>query len=175
MKRLALPCLICCLTITVLAIWQKSHADEPPVHIAEDLPPLKARATPGGILHRHIGTYVTIEGVRQKPGMMVPENSLVIDTVNGRKLPHSFSMEVKNCQLPVETRCVIKGYELGAFVGVPSAEFSRAAEVGYDANAMRRNTQTIFHWQPHFVPLVFVEPQGVTVTTKMSLRGLSQR
>lgn len=50
--------------------------------------------------------------------------TLVVDTVNGKRLPkpvYTIVDNIKEPGLPEDTRCVIRGYESGKIIGMPSA------------------------------------------------------
>jgi hypothetical protein len=80
---------------------------------------------PTGLLGYPLGTYLTIEGVRmEKEGGMIGTRTLLVDTINGRKLVKPVSIWIDNAKrpgLPKNKRCVIRGYESGKMVGVPIA------------------------------------------------------
>lgn len=79
----------------------------------------KADDIPNGRLGHPLGTYLTIEGVRaERPKSGV--NTLLVDTVNGKKLDTPIGIWVDNVDsLPKNTRCILRGYESGKMIGVP--------------------------------------------------------
>ncbi|MDD5598218.1 MAG: hypothetical protein PHV82_09750 [Victivallaceae bacterium] len=59
-----------------------------------------------------------------EPGMKVGTRTLIVDTVNGKKLAEPVSIWVENAKhpgLPKAVKCVIRGYESGKMIGVPFA------------------------------------------------------
>jgi len=79
----------------------------------------KADDVPNGKLGRPLGTYLTIEGIRAEKGK-VGVNTLLVDTVNGKKLDNPIGIWVENVEsLPKNTRCILRGYESGRMIGVP--------------------------------------------------------
>jgi len=74
---------------------------------------------PVGRLGYKLGTYLTIEGVRDTKGK-VGVQTLLVDTINGKKIETPVSVWIDNIEsLPAEKRCVIRGYESGKMIGVP--------------------------------------------------------
>ena len=74
-----------------------------------------------GRLGHPLGTYLTIEGVRDESGK-VGNYTLLVDTVNDQKLIKPIGVPISNIHragLPKNTRCVIRGYESGQMIGVP--------------------------------------------------------
>ena len=79
----------------------------------------RAEDIPGGKLGHPLGTYLTIEGVRAEEGK-VGVNTLLVDTVNGKKLDAPVGIWVENVDaLPKDTRCILRGYESGKMIGLP--------------------------------------------------------
>jgi hypothetical protein len=75
---------------------------------------------PNGLLGHRLGTYLTIEGVRATTGPYI--RTLLVDTVNGKKLDAPIPMWVENAKypgLPEKERCIIRGYETGQMIGAP--------------------------------------------------------
>jgi hypothetical protein len=124
---------------------------------------------PGGFFKDQLGTYLSIEGVLYDGGGKVESNSLVVDTVDGKKLDKPLLIVVKNVRLPAKTRCVLKGYELGEMIGRPPAEYDLTKELGKDPQELARRDATVWRWRPYFVPLIAVEPQGLEVTTQWGI------
>lgn len=79
----------------------------------------RADDIPSGRLGHPLGTYLTIEGVRAEEGK-VGVNTLLVDTVNGKRLGAPICIWVENVDsLPKDTRCIVRGYESGKMIGVP--------------------------------------------------------
>jgi len=114
--------------------------------------------------------YVTVEGVPYDACGKVESNSLVVDTVDGKKLDKPLLVVVKNVVLPAKTRCVLKGYELGEMIGRPPAEYDLYRELGKDTQELAERDATPWRWRPYFVPLVAVEPKGLEVSTQWGIR-----
>jgi hypothetical protein len=114
---------------------------------------------PVGILGVHLGQYVTIEGVRAEEGTFIGTQTLLVDTIGGKKLEKRIHIWVNNLELPAKKRCVFKGYESGQMIGTPPAEIDAAKEQGRVAGV----TQAGWQWHPHFVVLIVVEPKGLEV------------
>ena len=113
---------------------------------------------------------MTIEGVRAE-GIKVPTGTLLVDTVNGKKLDRPVPVVVRvqgfNATrfdlptafvLPPKRRCGLKGFESGEMIGVPSAVRDAAKELGRQDVPM---SPVGWQWRPHFVALVVVEPKGL--------------
>jgi hypothetical protein len=105
-----------------------------------------------------LGEYQTIEGVRVN-GTFTGNSTLLVDTVGGKKLDKPVSIWVENLELPAKKRCVLKGYELGRMIGTPPAVLAAAKEKGKSIIAV----QAAWQWQPYFVALVVVEPEGLEI------------
>ena len=122
---------------------------------------------PGGLLTDHTGKYLTIEGVKAEGGKL-ESNTLLVDTVDGKKLDKPVQLVVHveyikdhnlrraSFNLPSRQRCVFKGYESGEMVGVPPAVYTAAKEQGWKEVPMSPGH---WHWRPHFVALIVVEPK----------------
>ncbi|MDY0169578.1 MAG: hypothetical protein RBS80_23755 [Thermoguttaceae bacterium] len=79
----------------------------------------RADEIPNGRLGHRLGTYLTIEGIRAAKGK-VGVNTLIVDTVNGKKLDTPMGVWVENVDsLPKDSRCILHGYESGKMIGVP--------------------------------------------------------
>jgi len=90
---------------------------------------------PTGKLGFPLGTYLTVEGEAAKGGFKVnPTCTLVVDTVNGKRLQRPVSIVVENLNmkdpLPQQGRVVIKGYESGKMIGTPPGAIEAAKEAG---------------------------------------------
>ena len=118
---------------------------------------------PGGFLGDTLGEYLTIEGVPSDGRGKVESNTLVVDTLNGKKLDRPIPIRVRNVRLPAEGRCVLKGYELGEMIGRPPAEYAAAKEQGKDPDELARFDQTAWRWRPYFVVLIAVSPKELEV------------
>jgi hypothetical protein len=115
-----------------------------------------------------LGKYLTIEGVRTE-GAKVETGTLLVDTVNGRKLDQPIPVVVRAHAfdatrfdlptafvLPPKQRCVLKGFESGEMIGVPSAVRGAAKELGRDDVPM---SPVDWQWRPYFVALIVAEPE----------------
>jgi hypothetical protein len=153
-----------------LAVGESSavHAQRPAAAQTAQRLPLQPRQ-PGGFLNDRLGTYLTIEGVLYDGKGKVESNSLVVDTVDGRKLDKPLVILVKNVQLPAKKRCILKGYELGEMIGRPPAEYDLTKELGQDPEELARRDATPWNWRPYFVPLIAVEPKGLEVSTRWGI------
>jgi hypothetical protein len=80
---------------------------------------------PTGKLGHPIGTYLRIEGHRYvptKPPFKVEAGTMLVDTVQNTKLQSPVLLSISNVDIdsvPPEARCILKGYETGAWVGSP--------------------------------------------------------
>jgi hypothetical protein len=72
-----------------------------------------------GTLEKPLGTYVTVEGVREN-GIKSGVGTLHVDTVNGKKLETPVSVVLENLDLQDGTRYVLRGYETVEMVGQPA-------------------------------------------------------
>ena len=149
--------------VRLVLILVLSHAAVSALSAAEPLP-LKPRL-PSGYLTAQLGAYVTVEGVLYDGGGKVESNSLVVDTVNGKKLDKPLLIVLKNVRLPAKTRCVLKGYELGEMIGRPPAEYELYRELGKDTKELAERDATPWRWRPYFVPMIATEPKGLQVST----------
>jgi hypothetical protein len=118
---------------------------------------------PGGVLSDLIGTYQTIEGLRYEGNSKVESNTMIVDTLNGKKLDKPIQVLIRNVQLPAKQRCVLKGYELGEMIGRPPAEYDAARDRGEDAEELAKRDQTVWRWRPYFVVLIAAKPDGLEV------------
>ena len=106
-----------------------------------------------------LGEYLTIEGVRAERGK-VGTRTLIVDTLNGRKLRKPVPVWVDNLDLPSKQRCVLKGYETGSMIGDPPATLAAAREQGKKGSSP---TQAAWQWRPYFVVLIVKAPAGLEV------------
>jgi hypothetical protein len=90
---------------------------------------LRNGIVPTGSLGQLLGRYLTIEGLRVEEGR-VGVNTLLVDTVNGQKLPEPVPIWIENVDLPEAERCVVKGYENCHMIGLPPAVVEAARESG---------------------------------------------
>lgn len=137
-----------------------------PLALGQPLPPPgggKVEAAkprqPGGVFGSELGEYMTVEGVRID-GTFTGTRTLLVDTVNGKKLGKPTAIWVHNLDLPARQRCVLKGYESGEMIGTPPAYLAAAKEEG------RKDvftSQAAWQWHPHFVVLIVAELNGLTL------------
>jgi len=158
MKRLAYPKIVrataalCIIGISSVLVAQPPNASERPQKL-----PVRPRQ-PGGILKDSLGIYLTIEGTLYDGKGKVESNTLVVDTVDGNKLDETVMVLVRNLRLPAKTRCILKGYELGAMIGSPPALRQASKEQGQE---YVEQSAAAWRWRPYFVPLLVVEPLGL--------------
>ena len=122
---------------------------------------------PGGVLGDRLGEYLTIEGAGVEGGK-VETGSLVVDTVNGKKLDKPVTvlvrgldypaMTTRSINLPAKQRYVLKGYESGEMIGTPSGLLDAAKEQGRTDVLL---SQAVWRWRPYFVARIAVEPKGL--------------
>ena len=119
----------------------------------------EAQDIPDGGLGHPLGTYLTIEGVRAPQQYMSDTvNTLLVDTVNGKKLDTPVRICVENVEsLPKDTHCILRGYETGSMIGTPPAVIEAAKEDGKDVSLPQVG------WQFHrvFIVLSVVEPKDL--------------
>jgi len=119
----------------------------------------EAQDIPDGGLGHPLGTYLTIEGVRAPQQYMTDTvNTLLVDTVNGKKLDTPVRICVENVEsLPKDTHCILRGYETGSMIGTPPAVIEAAKEDGKDVSLPQVG------WQFHrvFIVLSVVEPKDL--------------
>jgi hypothetical protein len=119
---------------------------------------------PTGRLGEEVGTFLTIEGERQLAGGLVPRGPgkdprrLLVDKVNGVKLPHPVPIVLDNALLEVETRYVLRGYETGQMIGDPPG-------IEKEQAYMRKKPPNQAFWSFHtsFIVTSVVEPAGVEI------------
>lgn len=124
---------------------------------------------PGGILSDQLGVYLIIEGVPAEGGK-VESGTLLVDTVDGKKLAKPINLVVRGAyiadhnlqparlDIPAKQRCVLKGYESGEMIGVAPAVDAAAKEQGWQEVPM---SPVPWQWRPYFVALIVVEPKGL--------------
>lgn len=116
-----------------------------------------AQEVPAGRLGHPLGTYLKIEGVRIE-GPKTGGRTLLVDTVNGRKLAPPTDVAVENVEsLPASTRCILRGYETGGMVGLPPAVEKAAKEEGKSVNLPQAGWQ----FRRWFVVTSVVEPKDL--------------
>ncbi len=72
-----------------------------------------------GRLGYPLGTYLTVEGIREEKGK-VGTNTLLVEDVNVKKLDTPVSITAENISVvPVKERCIFRGYESGKMIGIP--------------------------------------------------------
>lgn len=126
---------------------------------------------PTGVLGDEIGVYRTIEGFLSE-GIKVETGTLIVDTVDGKKLDQPVSMVIRGAMivnhnlqpailsLPPKQRCILKGFESGEMIGVPPAVSMAAKEQGWSDVPM---SPKHWQWRSYFVALVVVEPKGLEI------------
>ena len=124
---------------------------------------------PTGVLGDELGVYRTIEGFLSE-GIKVETGTLIVDTVDGKKLDQPVSMVIRGAMivnhnlqpailsLPPKQRCILKGFESGEMIGVPPAVSIAAKEQGWNDVPM---SPINWQWRSHFAALVVVEPKGL--------------
>jgi hypothetical protein len=108
---------------------------------------------PVGCLGYPIGSYLTIEGVREekdKGGIQ----TLLVDTISGYKLEEPVGIWIENVELPPGERCVLKGYETGRWIGTPK-EVLRAT--GAPAG------QAVWKFQFYFLAKSIDQPKSLKI------------
>jgi hypothetical protein len=118
---------------------------------------LRAEDLPSGRLGHPLGTYLTIEGCRVE-GPKTGERTLLVDTVNGKKLDPAIPVGVENIEpLPKDARCVLRGYETGSMVGMPPAVIEAAKEEGRTVNVPQAGWQ----FRRYFIVISVVQPKDL--------------
>jgi hypothetical protein len=112
------------LVLLVLISSPAFSNDAPPMR-----PVLHGGEVPIGRLGYPLGSYLTIEGVRAD-GLKTGIRTLIVDTINGKRLDKPIEMWIDNADLPPKFRCTIKGYEAIRMLGVPPATIVAAKEAG---------------------------------------------
>ncbi len=91
---------------------------------------LRPGDVPVGSLGSPLGSYLTLEGHRVD-GFKTGVETLLIDTINGKRRDAPIGIWVDNEQLPPPPfRCTVKGYEMARMLGVPPAVEQAAKEAG---------------------------------------------
>ena len=117
---------------------------------------------PTGKLGFTLGKYLMIEGVRgTKPTdkTIKDPHSLIVDTVNGKKLRNPIHIYVRNASLGAEIRYSLRGYETGQMRGIPGEIIQKEKEFMGDTPA----PQVAWHFSTDFVATSVVEPEGISV------------
>ena len=130
----------------------------PSLAFAGDAPPVlhgDGGEVPIGRLGDPVGSYLTIEGMRAERGK-VGNRTILVDTVNGKKLDKPIGIWIDNAVLPPKFRCTIKGYETMEMIGQPPAVETVAKEAGKSIG----RPQAV--WQAHFY---FVALSGIALKT----------
>jgi len=110
---------------------------------------------PQGKLGFPLGKYLVVEGVRVEEGKC-GTCTLLVDTVNGKKLSENVEIWVDNVDsLPPKDRCVLRGYESGKMIGVPS-------EVADKERLMI--PQACWQFRKYFIVTSVAKPQGLTLS-----------
>jgi hypothetical protein len=78
--------------------------------VADVGPELRTGDCPIGSLGFPIGTYLTLEGKRGD-GIKTGVQTLLVDTINGKRLNNPVGIWIDNVDLPPKFRCRLKGYE----------------------------------------------------------------
>jgi hypothetical protein len=136
---------------------RSKRAEVAAVKSAAPVPP-SSMTRPIGLLGLPIGTYVRIEGHPYrptKPPFKVHARTLLVDTLQGKKLNAPIKLVMMNIgsdSLSTETRCVLNGYESGAWVGSPEG-----LPPGTPVE------QAVFHFHHYFVVTSVEEPKGLKV------------
>ncbi len=113
---------------------------------------------PTGKLTNRLGHLITIEGIQHPKADSIKGGArqLLVDTVNGKKLPRPVAIHVNRFKIPPNERCILKGFEDGKMVGTPPAVFEAARELG---KKVELAPQTHYHWSTQFYALIVVEPR----------------
>lgn len=114
---------------------------------------------PPAFLGHPLGAYLAIEGVRAESGK-VGVRTLLVDTVNGKKLDRPVGVWIENvAALPKDRRCILRGYESGKMIGTPPAKIQAAKEAGREIKLPQAGWQ-FFHY---FVVISVDEPQDLKI------------
>lgn len=111
---------------------------------------------PKGKLGYRLGVYLTIEGIRMERGK-VGTRTLLVDTVNGKKLETPIATWIDNIKdpgIPEGEKCILRGYESGKMIGMPE-EVIKAEHV----------SQPQAGWQffRYFIITSVVQPASVVI------------
>jgi hypothetical protein len=128
---------------------------------------LDSHGVPFGTLGFPVGSYLTIEGVKEKPQILQNQHWLV-DTVNGSKLTKPVSIDVEHISmidwtnnvdtrsLPDGQRFIFKGYETLEMIGTSPGLKAAAKESGQGVPAIQ---QDLWHLYFYFVVTSIVAPK----------------
>jgi hypothetical protein len=131
---------------------------------------LDNRGVPFGTLGFPVGSYLTIEGVKEKQ-QKLPNQHWLVDTVNGRKLNKPVSIDVERVSmidwtnnvdtrsLPDDQRFIFKGYETLEMMGIPPGIEAAANESGQGVPAIQQGAWRLDYF---FVVTSVVVINGVT-------------
>jgi hypothetical protein len=136
---------------------------------------LRRGEVPIGSLGFPLGSCLTLEG-RRDGGFKTGDQTLLIDTINGKRVGDHIGIWVENVELPPpQFRCVLKGYEMARMIGVPPA-VEQAEQAGREAGEKGGDVQPGFQsdlnipfvqagWQvqPYFVALSHVALKDVAL------------
>jgi hypothetical protein len=103
-----------------------------------------------------LGTYLTIEGVRLERGK-AGTRLLLVDTVNGERLPEPPGIWIDNVThpgLPSGVRCVLRGCESGKMIGTPHEVL--------EAEGLA-SPQPMWQFYRYFVATLVVEPEALQI------------
>jgi hypothetical protein len=117
----------------------------------------RAQDVPAGRLGHPLGTYLRIEGIRIE-GPKYAGRTLLVDALNGKKLETPIDIAIENVDsLPKDTRCILRGYEMGQMVGTPPAVEQAAKEEGKDIS----QPQAGWKFYRYFIVTSVVEPKDL--------------
>ena len=123
---------------------------------------------PIGTLGFPVGTYLTIEGVKEKSSLKYDQHWLV-DTVNGSKLAEPVSIVMQTANGSTNgTRCGFKGFETLQMIGPPPGYVAAAKEAGR-RDIVRNLEQEQDGWQLLFY---FMDTSGMS-TRNFMLHGFA--
>lgn len=157
-------CVVISLAVASLSFGQTPVATNTSTVVAKPLQPT-------GALGDELGVYRTIEGFLSE-GIKVETGTLIVDTVDGKKLDQPVSMVIRGAvivnhnlqpatlSLPPKQRCILKGFESGEMIGVPPAVAIAAKEQGWNDIPM---SPVHWQWRSYFVALIVVEPKGLEI------------
>jgi hypothetical protein len=127
---------------------------------------------PIGSLGFPLGSYLKLEG-RREDGGMAGDQTLLIETINGKRLGNRSVIWVENVRLPPpQFRCVLRGYETVRMIGDPPALEQAEKEAGENVGLVQRGFQSDLNvrfvqpgWQvePYFVALFPVAIEDVAL------------
>lgn len=136
---------------------------------------LHSREAPIGSLGFRLGSPLTLEGNRDDD-FKTGDQTLLIDTVNGKRLGEHIAIWVENVELPPpQFRCVLKGYEMARMIGVPPAveqaekaekkagEKTGVLQPGFQSDLNIPFVQAGWQVEPYFVALSHVALKDVAL------------